>query len=103
MRWNLGEEIVSLAIIEALPGKREELISMLRELYTLMHSKGYSRDTLRRDASQPDRFFHTRYWKSEDTRAEALHDPQVHHYWLRLPALCNIPTVYESLETVFET
>jgi hypothetical protein len=99
----LGEEIVSLAIIEALPGKAEELVSMLRELYTLMHSKRYSRDTLRRDASHPDRFFHTRYWKSEETRVEAQHDPEVHRYWLRLPELCNIPVVYESLETVFET
>jgi hypothetical protein len=99
----LDEEIVSLAIIEALPGKAEELVSMLRELYTLMHSKGYSRDTLRRDASRPDRFLHTRYWKSEETRAEAQHDPEVHRYWLRLPELCDIPTIYESLETVFET
>ena len=99
----MDQEIVSLAIIEALPGKAEELVSVLRELYTLMHSKGYSRDTLRRDASRPDRFFHTRYWKSDATRAEAQHDPEVHRYWLRLPELCDIPMVYESLEAVFET
>ncbi len=99
----MGEEIVSLAIIEALPGKTEELVSMLRELYTLMHSKGYSRDTLRRDASRPDRFFHTRYWKSDETRTEAQQDPEVHRYWLRLPELCDIPMIYESLETVFES
>ncbi len=99
----MGEEIVSLAIIEALPGKAEELVSLLRELYTLMHSKGYSRDTLRRDAARPDHFCHTRYWKSEETRAEAQHDPEVHRYWLRLPELCNIPVIYESLEMVFET
>ena len=99
----MDDEIVSLAVIEALPGKEEELVSMLRELYTLMHSKGYSRDTLRRDASGPNRFFHTRYWKSEETRAEAQHDPEVHRYWLQLPELCTIPVVYESLETVFET
>jgi hypothetical protein len=99
----VGEEIVSLAILEALPGKDEELVSVLRELYTLMHSKGYSRDTLRRDASRSDRFFHMRYWKSEQTRVEAQHDPDVHRYWLQLPELCNIPLVYESLEMVFET
>ena len=40
----MGEEIVSLAILEALPGKDEELISVLRELYTMMQAKGYSRD-----------------------------------------------------------
>lgn len=99
----MGEEIVSLAIIEALPGKEEELVSLLRDLYTLMHSKGYSRDTLRRDASRPDRFFHTRYWKSEDTRADAQHDPEVHRYWQRLPEVCTIPVIYESLETVFQS
>ncbi len=99
----MGEEIVSLAIIEALPGKEEELLSLLRDLYTLMRAKGYSRDTLRRDTSRPEHFFHTRYWKSEDTRTEAQHDPEVHRYWLRLPELCNIPVIYESLETVFET
>jgi quinol monooxygenase YgiN len=99
----LAEEIVSLAMIEALPGKAEQLVSMLRDLYTLMHTKGYSRDSLRRDTSRPDRFFHTRYWKSEETRTEAQHDPEVHRYWLQLPELCTIPAVYESLETVFET
>ncbi len=99
----MAEEIVSLAVIEALPGKEEELVSMLRELYTLMRDKGYSRDSLRRDASRPDRFFHTRYWKSEETRVEAQHDPEVHRYWLQLPELCTIPTVYENLEMVFET
>jgi quinol monooxygenase YgiN len=99
----LREEIVSLAILEALPGKEEELVSLLRDLYTLMHSKGYSRDSLRRDASQPNRFFHIRYWKSEEMRTEAQHDPEVHRYWQQLPDLCTIPVVYESLETVFET
>lgn len=99
----MDEEIVSVAVIEALPGKQEELVAMLREFYTMMRTKGYSRDVLRRDASRPDRFFHTRFWKSEQTRAEAQHDPDVHRYWLRLPELCNIPAIYESLETIFET
>ena len=103
MRWNLAEEIVSVAIIEALPGKEDELIAMLRELYLMMRAKGYSRDVLRRDASRPGRFVHTRFWKSEEMRAEAQHDPEVHRYWLRLPELCDIPTIYESLEKLFET
>jgi len=99
----LGEEIVSVAILEALPGKEEELIAMLRELYSMMRAKGYSRDTLWRDPERPDRLLHARYWKSAETRAEAQTDPEVHRYWLRLPELCNIPTVYENMETVFET
>ena len=99
----MANEIVSLAILEALPGKEEELVSMLQEFYTLMHAKGYSRDSLHRDATRSDRFFHVRYWKSEETRAEAQHDPQVHRYWQRLPELCTIPEVYEELETIFES
>ncbi len=35
----MADEIVSLAILEALPGKEEELVAMLRELYTLMHTR----------------------------------------------------------------
>jgi len=99
----LDAEIVSLAILEALPGKEDELVSMLRELYTLMHDKGYSRDLLRRDISRPDRFLHTRHWTSEAMRSEAQHDPEVHRYWQQLPELCTIPTVYENLETIFAT
>ena len=99
----MGEEIVSVAVIEALPGKEEELITMLRELYSMMRAKGYSRDVLRRDSARHDRFVHTRFWKSDETRAEAQHDPEVHRYWLRLPELCTIPVIYESLETVFES
>lgn len=99
----MAEEIVSVAIIEALPGKGDELIAMLRELYSMMRAKGYSRDVLRRDASRHDRYVHTRFWKSAEMRAEAQHDPEVHRYWLRLPELCDIPTIYESLEKVFET
>lgn len=99
----MANEIVSLAILEALPGKEEELVAILREFYTLMHTKGYSRDSLHHDTTRPDRFIHLRYWKSEEARAEAQSDPEVHRYWQRLPELCTIPEVHEELETVFET
>lgn len=99
----MAEEIVSLAVLEALPGKQEELLKTLRELYTLMHAKGYCRDILRRDPSRPDRFLHVRHWASAETRAEAQVDPEVHRYWQMLPELCTIPVVHESLETVFES
>jgi quinol monooxygenase YgiN len=103
VRQTLTDEIVSLALLEALPGKDEELLVMLREFYTMMNVKGYSRDSLHRDASRPERFFHLRYWKSEDARSQAQADPEVHRYWQKLPELCTIPMVYESLEKVFET
>lgn len=99
----MADEIVSVAVLEALPGKEVELLAVLREFYTMMKSKGYSHDSLHRDASHPGRFFHVRYWKSEETRSEAQVDPDVHRYWQRLPELCIIPTVYESLEKLFET
>jgi quinol monooxygenase YgiN len=99
----MAEEILSMAILEALPGKEEELLSTLRELYTLMKAKGYSRDSLHRDSAQPDRFLHLRRWTSSEMRPEAQVDPEVHRYWLKLPELCTIPTVYESLEKVFES
>lgn len=98
----MSDEVVSLAVLDALPGKEEELFALLRELYSMMNAKGYSRDTLYRDRARPDRFFHMRRWKSPETRSEAQVDPEVHRYWLRLPDLCTV-TVYESVDKVFES
>ena len=99
----MAEEILSVATLEALPGKEEELVGTLKQLYTLMHTKGYCRDTLHRDSTRPDRFLHLRYWASPQMRAEAQADPEVHRYWLKLPELCIVTVLYESLEMVFET
>jgi quinol monooxygenase YgiN len=99
----MAEEIVSLAVLEAVPGKEDELLSTLRELYTLVHAKGYCRDTLHRDTSRPDRFLHLRHWTSPEMRAEAQADPEVHRYWQKLPELCTVTVLYESLEKVFES
>ena len=99
----MADEILSVAVLEALPGKETELLAMLRELYTMMNAKGYCRDTLHRDSARPDRFVHLRYWTSPEMRAEAQADPEVHRYWQRLPELCTVPIVYESLESVFES
>lgn len=99
----MSEQVVSVAILEALPGKEEELVAMLREFYTMMHSKEYCTDTLYRDGSRPERFVHLRRWKSPEMRGEAQIDPDVHRYWQQLPSLCIIPTVYENLEGVFES
>jgi quinol monooxygenase YgiN len=99
----MAQEIVSIAVLEALPGKEDELLSTLRGLYTLMKAKGYCRDSLHRDLGQTNRFLHLRQWTSPEMRAEAQTDPEVHHYWQRLPELCNITMVYETLEKVFES
>ncbi len=99
----MTQEIFSLAVLEALPGKEGELLAALRELYTMMNTKGYCRDTLYRDTTRPDRFMHVRCWTSAETRAEAQGDPEVHRYWLKLPELCTIPVIHESVEKVVET
>jgi len=99
----MANEILSMAILEALPGKEQELVFTLSELYTLMHAKGYCRDSLHRDSAQPNRLLHLRRWSSPEMRDEAQVDPEVHRYWLKLPELCTIPTVYENLEKVFES
>ena len=84
---SMTQEVVSVALLEALPGKGEELAAVLREFY--------------RDSDRPDHFVHMRRWKSPELRSEAQHDPEVHRYWQQLPELCAIPTVYENLETLF--
>jgi hypothetical protein len=99
----MADEVVSVAILEALPGKEDELLGMLREFYSMMHAKGYSRDFLHHDGDHPSRYIHLRRWTSAETRSEAQADPDVHRYWQRLPEVCTIPTVYENLETVFES
>jgi quinol monooxygenase YgiN len=98
----MAEEVMSVAILEALPGKDTELAAILREFYAMMNTKGYCNDWLYRDSNRPDRFIHLRRWKSVETRSEAQIDPDVHRYWQQLPSLCTIPTVYENLETLFE-
>lgn len=98
----MADEILSVAALEALPGREDELLTTLRELYTLMHTKGYSRDSLHRDTARPDRLLHLRYWTSAQMRSEAQSDPEVHRHWLKLPELCIVTVLYETLEKVFE-
>ena len=99
----MAEEIVSVAVLEALPGKEEELLRVLREFYAMMHAKGYSRDILHRDRLRPDHFLHLRLWSSSEMRAEAQADPNVHRYWQMLPELCTVSVLYETMDTVFES
>jgi quinol monooxygenase YgiN len=99
----MSEHVVSVAILEAIHGKEDELITTLCEFYAMMRDKGYSTDVLYRDGDHPDRFIHIRNWKSAGTRSEAQSDPDVHRYWQKLPELCTIPTVYEDLESLFES
>jgi len=95
--------IRSMAILRPHPGKELELIAFLREFYTMMYSKGYSRDRLFRDLKRPGAFVHIRIWLSDEARASAVQDPDVHHYWMKLPELGEITTIYEELELLYST
>ena len=98
----MNNEILALAVLEPHPGKEEELVEMLRELYALLFRKGYSRDTLFRDPKRPGQLVHLRHWNSKELRDDAQQDPEVHKYWLRLPELCKLTTVHEELERIVE-
>ena len=93
-------EILSMAYIEVDEGKEQETLQALSELYTLMQSKGYSRDLLYRDVKQPNRLIHLRYWASEEMREEAHQDPEVHRLWQRLSQTSHVDSVIEKLEEI---
>ncbi|PSH04245.1 MAG: hypothetical protein CXZ00_07730 [Acidobacteria bacterium] len=92
-----------MAIMKPHPGKRPDLIAFLREFYTMMCTKQYSRDLLLQDLKHPDDLVHIRYWLSDEARDAAMNDPDVHHYWKDLGAFGNITTIYEELEPIFST
>jgi len=99
----MRESIRSMAILKPHPGKELELLAFLREFYTMMYTKQYSRDTLFQDRKQPGIFVHVRIWLSDEARDSAVQDPAVHHYWMKLPELGTITTIYEELEAVYST
>jgi quinol monooxygenase YgiN len=99
----MKDSIRSMAILKPHPGNEAELFAFLREFYTMMFSKQYSRDVLLRDLKQPGVFVHIRIWLSEEARDSAMQDPDVHRYWMKLPELGTITTIYEELEPIFST
>lgn len=103
----MSQQILALAILEPHVGKEEECQALLRQLYDLLKEKGYSRDILFRDGKQDhpgrERFVHVRIWTSHESRDEAVQDPDVHKFWMRLPELCNITQIYETLEELYSS
>ena len=101
----MQKEILALAVLEPHVGREDECLTMLREFYDLLKTKGYSQDLLFRDvrneATTQERFVHMRIWASRQSREDAMQDPEVHRYWQRLPELCTITTVYENLERLY--
>lgn len=97
------EPIRALVVLEPFSGKEQEMIQILREFYTLMREKDYSRDLLYRDSTAPNKFVHLRIWCSDEARTRAQHDPDVHRFWQQLPELCTVTVLYEELVPVFST
>jgi hypothetical protein len=99
----MNQAIRSMAILTPHPGKEQELIAFLRQFYTMMHDKKYSRDMLFHDQKKTDVLIHVRLWRSPEAREAAVHDPDVHRYWMKLPELGTVTTIYEDMEAIFST
>ncbi len=70
-------------------------LATIRELNTLISSKGYGRDLLYRSGSH---YVLLRYWNSDDARRTAHEDPEMLRCWARLGNEIQILKVYEKLE-----
>jgi hypothetical protein len=99
----MTDPIRSMAILKPHPGMEQEMIAFLREFYDMMNGKRYSRDMLFHDQKQTDVFVHVRLWRSPEAREAAIHDPDVHRYWMKLPEMGTVTTIYEDLEAVYST
>ena len=95
--------IRSMAIMKPHDGKRAEMLEFLREFYNLMYAKQYSRDILFFDRNDPELLVHIRIWLSDEARATAVQDPDVHRYWMKLPELGTMIATYQELEPIFST
>lgn len=103
----MANEILALAILEPHAGRDEDCLNLLRELYDLLKKKHYSQDLLFRDvkneSTTQERFVHLRIWASGEARDEAMEDPDVHRFWMRLPEVCTITTIFETLEELYSS
>lgn len=93
--------ILAIAIVRPYPGKDAEVLAVLRDLYSILAHKGYSRDELYQDAKD-ERYFNLRYWTSEEARRHAYDDSDVQRCWLRLSQICEVEQVYEKLHSLTE-
>jgi len=94
----MSQEILSVAIWDPVSGMESESLATLRELSSIVASKGYGRDLLYRD--RESHYVLLRYWKSEEARQSALEDPELQRRWARLGNEIQIVKVYETLTEV---
>ena len=94
----MSQEFLSVAIWEPQPGMDAAALATLRELNAIVSKKEYGRDLLYR--SGDSRYVLLRYWNSEQSRSDALEDPELLRCWARLAHEIQILKVYEKLEEV---
>ncbi len=95
-----SSEIMAIAVVEAYDDKEEDCLQLLRDFYSVLRRKQYSRDRLYRDTKNPRRFINVRYWNSEAAREEAHEDPDVHAFWKHLSEIARVNVLSERLEDV---
>jgi hypothetical protein len=76
----------------------EASLVTLRELTSILTSKGYGRDLLYRD--RESHYVLLRYWNSEESRRSALEDADMLRCWARLGNEIRTVQVYETLTEV---
>jgi heme-degrading monooxygenase HmoA len=94
----MSEEILSVAIFDALPGKEEAALSTLRDLREALSKGGYSRDRIYRDGNR--QYVVVRYWRSEEARRAALEDSEVLRSLAKLAQEIEIVKIHERLDEV---
>jgi hypothetical protein len=94
----MPQEILSVAVWEPVAGMEAASLSTLRELSSIVATKGYGRDLLYRD--RESHYVLLRYWRSEEARQSALEDPELQRRWARLGNEIQIVKVYETLTEV---
>jgi hypothetical protein len=94
----MPQEILSVAVWEPVPQMEAASLRTLRELSSIVASKGYGRDLLYRDREA--HYVFLRYWKSEEARRAAQEDPDMLRCWARLGNEIQILKVYETLSEV---
>lgn len=94
----MPQEILAVAIWHPVTGMEAASLATMRELTSIVTSKGYGRDLVYRD--RESHYILLRYWKSEETRHAALEDPDMLRCWARLANEIQIVKVYETLAEV---
>ena len=87
-----------MAVWEPIPDMEAVSLATIRELTSIVITKGYGRDMLYRD--RESHYVFLRYWKSEEARRAAQEDPDMLRCWARLGNEIQIVKVYETLTEV---